>query len=322
VKAIRNDVKTKTRKGNRVQASLAHAIRSGMALALLGSAAAAPGARLRPRPRRLLLRAASSGAPLDPERAAAWRLGVPEAQELWAQAARQAAQATRLELQESLESLSLGSDAPPTEPQAAHAALVRTWREAGAASRGADALATACLAAGGRLATPEGAAAKLSQLRRLLPGQDVVALAQREPRALTLARPEKVVANLCSLAMVLADAGVDPVAFAAQHPALLWADGLDAKLAVCVACLRRWSPRSDPALVLEEFPELLERVPRHYANHDFFELPIDVQNAMAVGGGGGGTHYRSWSGDEQPDVEGDGGEDDQGGWQHSDNNTD
>ena len=250
---------------------------------------------------------------------------MPKAQELWKQASELAAEATWQELLDSLSSL--GGDEstlPPSEPQSALAALARTWREAGATSRGADALAAACLAAGGRLATPEGAAAKLSQLRRLLPGQDVVALAQRDPRALTLARPETVVANLCSLAMVLADAGVDPVAFAAQHPPLLWAEGLDAKLAVCVACLRRWSPKSDPALVLEEFPELLERVPRHYAQHEFFQLPLDIQNAMAVGGGGGGTHYKSWSGDEQPDGEddGDGGEDDRGGWRHVDNSTD
>ena len=299
-------------------------------LVSLSAVAPAAGARLRPRPRRLLLRAAASspGGPLDPESAAAWQRGLPEAHELWQQAAAQAAQATRQELLDSLSSF--GADAPsdavPQASQAAaRAALLQFWREAGAAPRGAEALSAACVAAGGRLATCEGAAAKLSQLRRLLPGQDCVALAQREPRVLSLARPDAVVANLTLLAVALSDSGVDPVAFAAQHPPLLWADALDAKLAVCIACLRRWSPRSNAALIIEEFPDLVERVAKHYAKHEFFELPLDIQNAMAVGGGGGGTHYKSWSGDETPDAEGgedDGSEDDRGGWRHVDNNTD
>jgi hypothetical protein len=293
----------------------------------LSAVAPAAGARLRPRPRRLLQRAAASspGGPLDPESAAAWQRGLPEAHELWQQAAAQAAQATRQELLDSL-SLSVAPDATPQASQAAaHATLLQFWREAGVAPRGAEALSAACVAAGGRLATAQGAAAKLSQLRRLLPGQDCVALVQREPRVLSLARPEAVVANLTALAVALSDSGVDPVAFAVQHPPLLWADALDAKLAVCIACLRRWSPRSNAALIIEEFPDLVERVAKHYATHEFFELPLDIQNAMAVGGGGGGTHYKSWSGDETPDAEGgddDGGEDDRGGWRHVDNNTD
>ena len=299
-----------------------------VALVPLSAVAPAAGARLRPRPRRLLLRAAASspGGPLDPDSAAAWQRGLPEAHELWQQAAAQAAQATRQELLDSLSFSTRGSDAPPdAAPHASHAALLQFWREAGAAPRGAEALSSACVTAGGRLATCEGVAAKLSQLRRLLPGQDCVALAQREPRVLSLARPEAVVANLTSLAVALSDSGVDPVAFAAQHPPLLWADALDAKLAVCIACLRRWSPRSNAALIIEEFPDLVERVAKHYAKHEFFELPLDIQNAMAVGGGGGGTHYKSWSGDETPDAEGgedDGSEDDHGGWRHVDNNTD
>ena len=298
-----------------------------MLLLPLSTVAPVTGARLRPRPRRLLQRAAASspGSPLDPESAAAWQRGLPEAHELWQQAAAQAAQATRQEL---LDSLSVGgADAPlDSSPQASRAALLQFWREAGVAPRGAEALSSACVAAGGRLATAQGAAAKLSQLRRLLPGQDCVALAQREPRVLSLARPETVVANLTALAVALSDSGVDPVAFAAQHPPLLWADGLDGKLAVCIACLRRWSPRSNAALIIEEFPDLVERVAKHYAKHEFFELPLDIQNAMAVGGGGGGTHYKSWRGDEEPDAEqggeDDGGEDDRGGWRHVDNNTD
>lgn len=301
-----------------------------LALGALGLAQSpAVGARVRARPRRLLRRCAfAPDGPDDPERAAAWASGLPEAHALWAEAAAQATEATRRELLESLSLSFRGGEAAAAEEEAdaARDALARAWTEAGASSRGADALAAACLAAGGRLATPSGCVAKLAQLRRLLPGQDCVALVQREPRALTLARPELVVANLVALSRVFAPSGVDPLALVEQHPALLWIDELDAKLVTCFACLRSWSPRSDPALVLEEFPALIESIQR-YADKEFFQLPLYIQNAMAVGGGGGGTHYRSWSGDEQPDTEGneadeDGGEDDRGGWQHADNNTD
>ena len=109
---------------------------------------------------------------------------------------------------------------------------------------------------------------------------------------------------------------------AQEHPPLLMAPGLGASIGAALRLLRGWSPRSDPEAILELNPALILRLPKYYEGKEFFQLPIDVQNVMAVGGGaspcalpaprstaadagrrhvtppgGGGTHYRSWSGE-------------------------
>ena len=67
------------------------------------------------------------------------------------------------------------------------------------------------------------------------------------------------------------------------------APSLSASVASALRLLRGWSPRSDPAAILELSPGLILRLPRYYDGFEFFQLPIDVQNVMAVGGGGGGA---------------------------------
>ena len=247
-------------------------------------------------PRRQRRRCAAAAARDDQaELDDAWRKGVPEAAELLARAKRLAADATRRELLESLGGAASGSGAAAPD-ELAREGVLRTWREAGAPAADAARLAAACFAAGGRLATPDGAAAKLSQLRRMMPGADVLALVARDERVLARTDASTVVANLTALAVALP--GVDPVALAVAHPPLLWADELRDKLAVCLERLAHWSPRSDAALIIEAHPALVERVREYYADKDFHELPMELQNAMAVGGGGGGVHYKSWSGGE------------------------
>ena len=79
-------------------------------------------------------------------------------------------------------------------------------------------------------------------------------------------------------------------------PALLLEDDLRAKTEQTLNCFRSWSPSSDAARVVESNPMMILRVPRFYAVREYFELPIDVQNTMAFGGGGGGQTWRHWNG--------------------------
>jgi hypothetical protein len=230
-------------------------------------------------------------------------VGVPEASKLLTRATRLAEAATRQELLDSLLTATGGASAPLSAADAAlgREALLRVWTERGASAPAAERLANACEAAGGRLATAAGAAAKLSQMRRLLPGTDVVALAARDDRVLTRTNASSVVQNLCSVAVALPR--VDPVALLAEHPPLLWAEDLAQKLETCMNCFRRWSPTSDVQQLIEAHPALIERIPAFYAGFDFFQLPLELQNAMAVGGGGGGVHYRSWGGFEDRNTD-------------------
>jgi len=141
--------------------------------------------------------------------------------------------------------------------------------------------------------------AKLEQLQRLLPGVDVFALSGREPRLLSLTTSANVVTNLLAIRKALPQ--VQNVAVLGEScPSLLWAEpeSLRESLSVSLTCLRRWSPKSDAALIMENHPELIERIHRFYERADFHELPLELQNSMAVGGGGGGTSWQSWRGSQ------------------------
>ena len=48
--------------------------------------------------------------------------------------------------------------------------------------------------------------------------------------------------------------------------------------------------------VLADNLHFLRRVPDYYTEKEFGDLPIDIANSMTVGGGGGGTYFKSWSG--------------------------
>lgn len=41
---------------------------------------------------------------------------------------------------------------------------------------------------------------------------------------------------------------------------------------------------------------MVDRIATRYADKDFDDLPVEVQNTMQIGGGGGGHSWRSWSG--------------------------
>ncbi len=228
-------------------------------------------------------------------------MGVPEARRLLRQALRQAEAATRQELLESL-TASTGMGAAAASSQLEHEGLVRALQEVGLSAAAAERLAAACEAAGGRLATADGAAAKLSQLRRLLPGVNVVAMVQRDARALTQTDAALAVRNLTTLAVAMP--AIDPASLCAAYPPLLWyEDDLEGKLRVALAMLRKWSPKSDAQQIVEAHPHLIDRIARFYVGAEFFQLPLELQNAMAVGGGGGGTHYRSWGGFEDNNTD-------------------
>jgi hypothetical protein len=266
------------------------------------------GAALRPRRgarRHAPVRAAvggSSGGGDDAELQRALSVGVPEARALLKRATRLAEAATRQELLDSLPSLDAPGTPPPGGAQLAREGLVRAWREEGLSVAEAERVASACEAAGGRLCTGDGAAAKLSQLRRLLPGVDVVRLVARDDRVLTRTQAAQVVQNLTVVAIAMQR--VDPVGLLASHPPLLWCEDMEAKLTLCLARLRVWTRgTSDVELLLEANPQLVERVPAYYAQAEFFQLPLEIQNMMVVGGGGGGVVYRSWGGFEDRNTD-------------------
>ena len=50
------------------------------------------------------------------------------------------------------------------------------------------------------------------------------------------------------------------------------------------------------AQVLADNLWMLHRVPDYYSNATFNELPVDIQNTMTIGGGGGGFAFKSWGG--------------------------
>jgi hypothetical protein len=247
--------------------------------------------------------AGESSGGIDPELERALSVGVPEARVLLKRATRLAEAATRQELLDSLPSLEApGTPPPPGGAQLAREGLVRAWQEEGLSAADAARVASKCEAAGGRLSTGDGAAAKLSQLRRLLPGVDVVRLVARDERVLTRTQAAQVVRNLTVVAVAMQR--VDPVALLASHPPLLWCEDMEAKLSVCLARLRVWTRgTSDVEALLEANPQLVERVPQYYAQAEFFQLPLEIQNMMVVGGGGGGVVYRSWGGFEDNNTD-------------------
>lgn len=57
-------------------------------------------------------------------------------------------------------------------------------------------------------------------------------------------------------------------------PSLLWADDVGACAKQTIALLRKWGPRSDVTVILETYPEMIIRIPKYYANTEFFELPV------------------------------------------------
>jgi len=51
------------------------------------------------------------------------------------------------------------------------------------------------------------------------------------------------------------------------------------------------------AQVLADNPSFLHRIPDYYGTtDDFVTLPVDIQTAMTIGGGGGGQGFRAGDG--------------------------
>ena len=177
-------------------------------------------------------------------------------------------------------------------------ALERFWVGEGCKVRDAAQLADFCISEGGRVSEPDALCARLERWRRVLPGVSIAAIATRFPH---IVAADIAIAIQCMLALSrVLGRNVDVLALVEAHPPLLWAGGQYVEEAATTAMqhLQRWSPRSDPSAILENYPELILRIPKYYADMEFFQLPLQIQNVMAVGGGGGGTHYRSWAGDD------------------------
>ena len=115
----------------------------------------------------------------------------------------------------------------------------------------------------------------------MLPGVSIAAVAQRHSDVLT-ADIGAAIRNILALARVFTS--LDVMTLVEAHPPLLWAEAgtVEANAEEAIRLLRAWSPRSDPQLILEAYPEFIVRLPRYYGQHEFFQLPIEIQNAMAA----------------------------------------
>lgn len=67
---------------------------------------------------------------------------------------------------------------------------------------------------------------------------------------------------------------LDVIKLAEATPSLLWTDDVATCATRTVDLIRKWSPRSDALIIVETYPELIIRIPKYYANCDFFELPV------------------------------------------------
>jgi len=136
--------------------------------------------------------------------------------------------------------------------------------------------------------------ARLQRLRRLLPEADVLKIATSEPQVLKMDLGQAT-SNLVLLTQAMPSMEVAAVIEA--FPRVLLMEDLKRRLEVCIERLAFWSPRSIASQVLADNPSFLHRIPEYYSAADSFSsLPVDIQNSMAIGGGGGGFAFRSWSG--------------------------
>mmetsp|Transcript_7069 Transcript_7069/g.19969 ORF Transcript_7069/g.19969 Transcript_7069/m.19969 type:complete len:257 (-) Transcript_7069:446-1216(-) len=135
--------------------------------------------------------------------------------------------------------------------------------------------------------------AKLQRLRRLLPEVDVVKMAVKDPRVLQM-DIAAATQNLVDLVQALP--GQDISAAITGFPAALAMPDLRRRLDITLDRLHFWSHRSIVPMVLADNLWMLHRVPDYYSNATFDQLPMDIQNTMTIGGGGGGFHFKSWGG--------------------------
>eukprot|EP00873_Tetraselmis_striata_P001722 jgi/Tetstr1/421986/TSEL_001231.t2 len=172
--------------------------------------------------------------------------------------------------------------------------LQHFWREEGLANEAAIAQLVEQLTRDGAEPSMDALYARLQRLRRLLPEADVLKIATSEPQVLKMDLGQAT-SNLVLLTQAMPSMEVAAVIEA--FPRVLLMEDLKRRLEVCIERLAFWSPRSIASQVLADNPSFLHRIPEYYSAADSFSsLPVDIQNSMAIGGGGGGFAFRSWSG--------------------------
>ncbi|KAG1666230.1 hypothetical protein FOA52_011530 [Chlamydomonas sp. UWO 241] len=137
--------------------------------------------------------------------------------------------------------------------------------------------------------------AKLSRLRRILPGVDVVALVAADPRVLSCSI-EGALLNM--IALVEGLPGKDVVSLVSSRPRLLWLDDVRGRLAKSVGKLMSVHPSGDARVVTDiiaDNPGLLWRIPDYYMEARLIdEFPIEIQNMMVLSDAGIGFLHKYW----------------------------
>eukprot|EP01025_Chloroclados_australasicus_P026637 TRINITY_DN2644_c1_g1_i3.p1 TRINITY_DN2644_c1_g1~~TRINITY_DN2644_c1_g1_i3.p1 ORF type:complete len:236 (-),score=10.58 TRINITY_DN2644_c1_g1_i3:370-1077(-) len=135
---------------------------------------------------------------------------------------------------------------------------------------------------------------QLHQLQVLMPGINFVHLVAQHPNALII-EPWELVDRLLLIRRYMEN--IDAVEFACQEPRLLTCDRLQERLEMCGNVLKGVLPSQYTLKyvkkIIKENPQFVFRLER-FQGKSFSELPMDVQNQLAIAGGGGGASYKSW----------------------------
>ncbi|KAF8070915.1 TPS5 [Scenedesmus sp. PABB004] len=185
--------------------------------------------------------------------------------------------------------------AEPDPPGALEAFLVEAGLSGATAARlvrelEADADFAPCL----RLQT---LAQRLAAVSRALPGADAAAMVAAEPRLL-LTSSAQLVEALVTLVLGLPP-GRDVAAVAAECPKLLVLDDLPRRLRAAERKLVELHPSHSPEVVaalLADNPALIWRMAYYEAARALDDLPVELQNAMVLGGKGLGFLQTYWRG--------------------------
>eukprot|EP00803_Ostreobium_quekettii_P002926 evm.model.scf_229.6 EVM.evm.TU.scf_229.6 scf_229:64847-65602(-) len=136
-------------------------------------------------------------------------------------------------------------------------------------------------------------ASKLERLEGILPDVDVIELLAKDASLLDVDL-YLAVHNMVALCDHLQGNSVTGVI--SSCPKLLRCTDLDGQLCRVMQKLESLLPRWKRTMLVNlvsEYPELIFRLHLHL-DKSFSELPIDIQNVLAIGGGGGGSLFRSW----------------------------
>lgn len=228
------------------------------------------------------------------------RAALHEAAELYMQAKTLSDNQVRSELMESwmLDSRPAGATSQAEEATTDASRLTSFWVEQGLTEKQAGRVSQEILKRDA-YADVSQVAAKISILYRILPEGDVAAMVCKDVSVLDV-DPNVAVRNLVIL--VEAFANRDVVEMVSKQPSLLTVDDLEARINRSVQKLVEIHPSKSAETVkniIEEHPQLLNRMDYYSHVTSLEDLPIDIQNMMIIADQGLGFLHRYYKNQRQ-----------------------